>query len=257
MEEMDWRIFWRLVFDVVNGAPRLQLELTLWEFSAGNKRLGRSVTDLTPGITPVGTVYYVNDRAVFFGGYLDCAVDLDVEAEKLLNKSGFTLPQGASAIGEESESLRGENVNIRADVVIYEQSGKNEFPLFYFPQPLSQEIRLVERLTGTGSRVIDWDISGQLTNTGAEFEIDSSDPQHRVRVEQYKAASSEFFKLPIDSVPLGHEPTMPDHKFAGAHQHFYIGGTPNHPGGLFGEIPYLEFDPNGTCKNCPASEGNG
>lgn len=255
---MDWRIFWRITFNVFNGAPKLELELTLWDFTTGRVRLGRSVTDLTPGIVQHGTVHYIGDRAVFIGGYLECEVDLDIEATKLLTPFGIVLPEYQSALGRESESLAGENVNIRADVVLYDQSGQADYPLFYFPQPLSDGIHLVERLTGSGSkgliRVIDWEVSGQPVMTSSEFEIGAMDLQHRVRVQQDKEAGHEIFEFLIDSVPVAKYVTVPNHKFTGDHQHFFIGGTPNYPDGLYGEIPYLEFDPNGTCKNCPAAE---
>lgn len=255
---MDWKIFWRITFTVCNGAKKLELELTLWDFTTGRVRLGRSVTDLTPDITQHGTVYYIGDRAVFYGGYLECAVDLDVEAKKLLDQFGIPLPVNQSAIGRESESLAGENVNIRADVVLYDQSGQADYPLFYFPQPLSDGIHLVERFTGSGAkgiiREIDWKISVQQVMTSSEFEIGAMDPQHRVRVQQDNQNGQDIFEFLIDSVPVAKYATVPNHKFTGDHQHFFIGMTPYYPDGLYGEIPYLEFDPNGTCKNCPASE---
>lgn len=251
---MDWRVFWRIIFDVINGAPRLLMEMTLWEFSAGNNRLERSVTDLTPGITIIGNVQYGSDRAVFKDGYLDCVVDLDIEEENLLNAAGIPLPH-RSVRGRPSISLRGENVNIRADVVINRRTGVNLYPIFYFPQPGSDGIRLLERFGNSENRSIRWKISGQPFASSLNFKLDPKNPQHRIRVEQDSTndAAQDKFELLIDSVPLGESTTTPDHQFNGLQQHFLIGKARGHSGGLFGEIAHLDFDPNGGCKNCPTA----
>ena len=252
MRTIDWKVFWRINFDVINSVPRLQLEMTLWEFTNGNVRLERSVTDLTFGMVPMGIVSFVGDRAIFEGGYLDCTVDLDIEAAKLLNLRGIPLPPMSAVIEEESESLGGENINIRADVVLNPQSGKEIFPLFYFPQPNMDGVRLIENLLPDGNQAIDWAISSQAPIHSVGFNLAGADLQHRVRVQQDSGTGGlDQYELLADSLPVGTGSTIPNHLFSGATQQFFIGATPDLQLEFFGEIVSLEFDPNGTCKNCP------
>ena len=249
---MSWRVFWRILFDVINGVPRLQLEMTLYDFSSGVNRLGRSVTDLTP--VPVGTVHFVNDRAVFFGGYIESEVDLNTIAQDLLISAG--IDTGNQLVLEHlSESINGENVSIRVDAVLYEKSGKTEFPLFHFPQPDKEEVpisgvNLVESISTAGDRNISWEISGQGHMSSSSFSLETFDGQHGVRVRQDEGSSSDVFEFLVDSIPLGDSNTDRTHAFTGELQTFIIGGTPAQPDGLFGEIVHLDFDPNNNCGNC-------
>lgn len=250
---MEWRIFWRIIFDVVRRAPQLHLEMTLWDFSSGIKRLGRSVTDLSPSIVPQGTVHYVRNRAVFVGGYLECSVDLDAVAIPLLTQAGIKV-KTKNSVRHLSESIDGENINIQADVALYGQSGNTHFPVFYFPQPTTNGVHLVEAISNIGNRVIEWEISNQPVVTGFGFELETFNAKHRLRVRQDRGpAPSDVFEFLVDSIPIGFSLTTRDHDFHGSPQVFYIGATPNHMGGLFGEIAHLDFDPNGSCKSCPGA----
>ena len=250
MEE-DWKIFWRITFDVFNGSPRLQLEMTLWKRFLF-QRLGRLVDDLAPGITPIGTAYYVDDRAVFFGGYLECAIDLNSHARELLVLARIDV-NTEEVLGQASTSLHGENVSIRADVVLYGQSAKVAFPIFYFPQPDTNGIRLVESVAGGGGRTIEWEISNQVLPSNPNFALEEFNAQHGLRVRQDKdtASGDDVYEFLVDSIPLDSQTAAPkEHLFSGDPQIFYIGKTPDHPDGLFGEIAHLEFDPNSSCTNC-------
>lgn len=254
--EPNWRIFWRIIFDVFNGAPRLQLEMTLWERFTF-KRLGWRVEDLASGITPIGTVYFVNDRAVFFGGYLECAIYLNQYAQELLYSAGIDIPF-ESALGDRSASLDGENVSIRADVTLYGQSGRTAFPLFYFPQHDKYDVsingvRLIESVSSGGDRTIEWEISNQVLTSNSSFTLEEFNAQHGLRVRQDRdtASGDDVYEFLVDSIPLGSQTAAPkEHVFSGDPQTFYIGGTPAYPDGLFGEIAHLEFDPNSSCTNC-------
>lgn len=249
-QDPTWRVFWRILFDVVGTTPRLQLEMTLWE-PFMRKRLGRSLKDLTPDMTPQGAVYFTGDRAIFVGGYLECFLDLNSILNDLLLSAGID-PGEPVVASHASVSLNGENVAITADVALFDSSGKTEFPIFHLSQPSSSEgVRLVEDTSDPAQRDILWTISGDFLPTGPQFELEAFDARHRIRVRQEEGSGGlDEFRFLVDSIPLAFRATSRDHEFHGEPQVFLIGATPDHLGGLFGEIHYLEFDPNSSCGSC-------
>ncbi len=249
---MNWRVFWRILFDVVKSKPRLQLEMTLWQLSPLN-RLGRLVIDLVPAMNRVGTVFFVDNKAIFVGGYLECEVDLNHFAEGLLMLAGIEINDAAWE--NVSQSINGENVSIETEVALYNIISGPEYPLFYFPQPDSRTgVRLLESVSGTGNRRAIWQISDQpMMASNPSFTLEAFEGQHRVRVRQgLNTKENSIFNFLIDSIPTGNARTRPDHRFSGDPQTFYIGATPEHRGGLVGEIMRLDFDPNNSCVPCLA-----
>jgi hypothetical protein len=231
--------------------------MTLWDLLPYNRR-GRLVKDLTPSINPVGIVHFVEDRAVFFGGYLECEVDLNSCAIALLDQALNDTGDPKYDTGDPdvlqaaSDSINGENVSIDAEVKLYEKCSGPEFPIFYFPQPDALNgVRLIEEVNG--DRAIHWEISGQIYNSHPSFSLETFDGDHRLRVRQVAGPETrgDLFIFLADSIPLGSAHTIRPHSFSGKLQPFYIGATPDHPDGLFGEIRRLDFDTNSSCPSCP------
>lgn len=260
--QVNWKIFWRIIFDVVHGNPRLQLEMTLWDLFPFNRR-GRIVRDLTPDIKPDGIVHFVGDKAVFFGGYLECEVDLDSAANSLLDQALADTGDPRYDVADPnvlqaaSESINGENVSIDAEVLLYDTGSGSEFPIFYFPQPdAANGVRLIER--SSPDRAIHWEISNQVYDPLPSFSLETFDGHHRLRVRQAAGLEErdEFIFL-VDSIPIPWGLSLTDrtHLFSGKPQCFYIGATPDHLGGLFGEIKRLDFDPNSSCPSCAGNMG--
>lgn len=246
-----WRVFWRILFDVFDGKPRLQLELTLWDHDRFT-RLGRRLVDLDP-IT-VGNVSFLGDLAVFNDGCLMSKLSLNHEVDVLLADLG--LPP-ATELDRVAISLSGENVSIRVDAQIHDVSGRWDQPLFYFPQPGSAGVRLTEAFYPLDVRRIGWQISGQAYES-ALFVLEAFDAYHGVRVRQDRErdATTDIFEFLVDSIPLGDVPTSSNHLFDTGPQTFYIGAIPDdaNPGQLImlhGAIGHLEFDPNNSCPSCP------
>jgi hypothetical protein len=253
MKNSNWKVFWRITFDVVGSTARLQQELTLWELFP-YVRLGRQVKDLTPGMGIHGSVHFINDKAVFDGGFLECEIHLNQDVEALLVAVGID-PSEPTVLSRVSESINGENVSIRADVALYDASHAAEmveYPIFYFPQPTSPEgLRLLEDVTDPQQRIVRWWISNQTQAANQPFGLEAFEAQHSLRVRQGVGPGvADVFQFLVDSIPLDEVPTVRNHDFTGEPQSFFIGGTPDHPGGFFGEINYLDFDPNSSCGSC-------
>jgi hypothetical protein len=248
---MDWRVFWRIIFDVLDSSPRLQLEMTLWKLSPLN-RLGRLVIDLTPGMSTVGTVFFVDSKAIFVGGYLECELDLNRHARDLLSMAGIDVDDEANWENV-SRSINGENVSIETEVALFDLKPEPDYPIFYFPQRDSRTgVRLLESVTQTGNRRVVWEISDQTMNSNPSFSLEKFEGQHRVRVRQgLDRDEKSIFNFLVDSIPAGTGRTDPDHRFTGEPQTFYIGATPDHRG-FVGEITRLDFDPNNSCIACLA-----
>lgn len=245
----NWRVFWRITFDVINGVARLQQEMTLWTEQGDRIRLGRRVKDLIP--VKHGIVHYINDRAIFVGGHLECTIDLTADATALLMAVFGSAPEQESVLEGITSAIDGENISAIADLVTYDVQGVDEYPIFSFPQPqngvsLSEH---VDRTVHVG-RTIDWQISPPAVGQLAPFALDDFYGQHRVRVRQEMEGGGQIFKHLIDSISLGTTSTGSTYEFLTTPFSFYIGRTPSQAG-LYGEISHLEFDPHDSCGNCP------
>jgi len=247
--EPDWQVFWRITFDVIDGVIRLQQELTWWEMRhEANEwvftRRDRVVEDLP--YTLQGAVTIERDRAVFRGGYLEGqTLDLLAYVQKRLGPA-------ANLSGLTSLSL-GESIAIRADVKLH-PLGDGEYPVFYLSQPDAPPgVRLLEVVRGGQRRWIEWHISNQALHSPEPFRIAHFDDWHALRVRQDEdtAAGHQVYEFLVDSIALGNEKADPGvHKFDTGPMTFYIGATPDHLGGLHGEITHLDFDPSDSCVRC-------
>jgi len=246
----QWQVFWRITFDVVEGMIRLRQEVTWWESSseANNNvltRRERIIEDL-PYILH-GDVTIERDRVIFRGGYLEGRT-LDILAyvqRRLSTVTELSLP---------SNSKLGDNIAIWADIKPY-STPDGVSPIFYMPQPnTTAGLRLLETTTyGDQRRWIQWHISGQELDSDKPFQLAHFDDWHAVRVRQDMdtATQRSVYEFLVDAVALGSRPADPEgHEFGLDAQTFYIGATPDHPDGFYGEIAYLDFDPNDSCGSC-------
>ncbi len=271
-----WKFFWRIVFDVVDTAPiiengnarvagataRVRLEVTLWD-TILRQRLGRRMSEPLP-VVPLGNVSFNHEEAVFNGGGLQCEVHLLAEMQMLLDDAGIAIQLGE--MGNLAEAIQGENVNVVADVQLGTNPNDSSYPIFHFPQPdLIPGVFLSESVTAQGKQVVNWEISNHVFPPSPEFELDSYDPRHRIRVRQslspVHAPGPNVYWVLADSLPLGYwdEGIANEHAFDDQPQIFYIGGflaNPSNPASLvpfYGSIFHLDFDPNDSCGKCPAS----
>lgn len=247
-----WQVFWRITFDVVEGLIRLRQEVTWWESSSeANQgvltRRERILEDLP--YTLHGDVTVERDRVIFRGGYLEGRT-LDMLAyvqRRLSTVTELSLP---------SNSKLGDNIAIWADVKPY-PTPDGVAPIFYMPQPYAPAgLRLLEETTSNGNqqrRWIQWHISNQNAISEKPFQLAHFDDWHAVRVRQDmdSATQRSVYEFLVDAVALGSSPAESEgHEFGMDAQTFYIGATPDHLGGFYGEIAYLDFDPNDSCGSC-------
>lgn len=247
--EPGWQVFWRITFDVVEGVLRLRQEVTWWEASSGIDqglltRRERIIEDLP--YTLHGNVTIERDRAVFRGGYLEGqTLDLLAYVQRRLSS--------VDDLAARSNSKLGDNIAIWADVKPY-STGDGVSPIFYMPQPdTSAGLRLLEITQDGRRRWIQWHISNQELHSEKPFQLAHFDDWHALRVRQDidTATQHSVYEFLVDAVALGTEAANPDsHDFGLGAQTFYIGATPDHLGGLYGEISYLDFDPNDSCGSC-------
>ncbi len=244
-ERDKWRAYWRIIFDVINGVPRLQQEITIW----AENRLTRYAHDIKElPLTPQGNVTVESNRVVFNNGYYECVIDLETDIRALAANAGL----GEGPLEGLAISINGENVSIRADVALFGDPSIPEYPLFFFPQPIAPGIQLIEAIDpGDETRKIKWSVSGQFYVSQLPFTLEQRDARHGVRVRQDRENGAEIFEFLVDSIPVEARFTTPNHQFATSPQIFYIGRTPGHKEGLKGAIAHLEFDPNASCGSCP------
>lgn len=264
---MEKYVFWRIFFKVINSQIRLWEEITCWERVGADPhwlRNERLVVDLQPQI--VGYVNPMHDLAEFRGGYIECET-YDIRQFQLdclgMLGSGTSIP------------FDGENVSIRADVRLLESFGMPEYPIFYleqkpFPEdepPPDEEwfippVILTEQLRGVPNQPrvnkIYWEIGGWQNLSGYTFALNSIDDWHRVRVHQAEGShyNTSIFQFWVDTIPLEYEnykEAPSTFQFDPYPQRLLIGGRPDGNGDilpLFGDIAYLEFDPNDSCRKC-------
>jgi hypothetical protein len=247
--ETEWQVFWRITFDVVEGVLRLRQEVTWWEASSDDNegiltRRERIIEDLP--YTLHGNVKVERDRAVFRGGYLEGrTLDLLAYVQRRLSPT-----TNLTAL---SNSTLGETIAIWADVKPY-PTEDGVSPIFYMPQPNAPAgLRLLEVTHGEQRRWIQWHISNQEAFSEKAFRLAHFDDWHAVRVRQDidTAKQRNVYEFLVDAIALGSEEANPEgHDFGLGSHTFYIGATPDHLGGLYGEISYLDFDPNDSCGSC-------
>lgn len=246
----NWRAHWRLIFDVIDGAMRMQREITVWEKPA---RLGTGMIRFACDIRTLPTVAQVGvtveaDRVVFDNGYLAYEADLDTDIRDLVTSAGLA--------GGELEGLSvpvsDQNIYIKADIALLGTVAGGEYPIFFFPQDDTAGVRLVEAYdAGDDARRVRWVISNQRYLTRALFRLEGYEKRHSVRVRQGREDDLDLFDLFADSILLDTRTTVASHFFPAGMQTFYIGRTPDHPDGLTGAVYHLEFDPNNSCPTCP------
>jgi hypothetical protein len=247
--EPGWQVFWRITFDVVEGVLRLRQEVTWWESSSEINegvltRRERIIEDLP--YTLHGNVTIERDRAVFRGGYLEGrTLDLLAYVRRRLSS--------AADLAALSNSKLGDNIAIWVDVKPY-ATEDGVSPIFYMPQPDAPAgLRLLEVTRGGQRRWIQWHISNQEVFSDKPFQLAHFDDWHALRVRQDMdtATQRSVYEFLVDAVALGSDEAEPEgHDFGLGAQTFYIGATPDHLGGLYGEISYLDFDPNDSCVSC-------
>lgn len=264
---MDKFVFWRVVFDVVDHQIRLWEEITCWELVGGDpywRRNNRLIVDLPYQI--MGYVNVLRDIAEFRGGYIECQTyDL---RDFQLNCLG-TLGSGTSI------PFDGENISIRADVRLLDEVGMSEYPFFYLDQlplpegepPPEEElfippVSLTEQLVPIPNQPpvqqVLWEIGGWQYSARYTFGLTPLGSWHRLRVHQDDGPDPDtsVFKFWVDAIPLKHQPNevAPGmFQFDSMPQRLLIGGKPDPHGdiiGLYGDIAYLEFDPNDSCRRC-------
>jgi hypothetical protein len=266
-----WKVFWKIIFDVVGGQVILKEELTLWDNIHPASvdppvRLDRTVKDLT--CEPIGEVQIENDHAVFAGGYIK-ATSFDKQAYvDELQQAGIVTSVGPPTL-DGITAIVGETVAIRADVWLEPASRS---PIFHYPQPdLNPGVELSRYYNEKEDYyTLAWSISGNPLPRGNSYrshgyQLDDADGWHRLRVRQGEENGAPVFDFTVDSIPLGSRvveatvkqivPVLPGvHLFEPAAQTFYIGATPGHlqqfGEGLHGKIRHLEFDPNDSCGSC-------
>lgn len=247
MENFDprenWRAYWRILFDVIQGVPRLQQEISIWPIN-GLVRLAYQMKELNFAF--LGAAAPDHDRVVFNGGYIECDSDLDTDIRALAVSAGLNT----GILGPGSVAINGENVYIRADVAIAEPL--DESPIFYFPQPGESGVRLLEVYNpAEDNRAVKFSISNQFYLTKNHFSLERFRERHGLQVDQGLDRSRNVFTFVVDSTPLENRPTIADHRFETPMQKFYIGWTPNSSEGLYGAVYHLVFDPNKSCGSCP------
>ncbi|WP_374686324.1 hypothetical protein [Promineifilum sp.] len=250
--ETNWILFWRITFDVIEGAIRLQQEITWWEYDDQSgallyTRRDRTVEDLPYRL--VGDATVMRDHVVFRGGYLEArTLDLLAYAQKRLGVH-IDLEELSQTLGQ------GENIAIRADVKLH-PIGPVAYPIFYLPQSPADPALAVRLLVDEGgdlTRRVVWTISGQFLGSPGNYHLAHFDGWHAVRVRQdHDTRDGDFYEFLIDGAPMGDGPAAPPtHHFEPTPQTFYIGRTPELPDGLYGEVYHLDFDPNDSCGGCP------
>jgi hypothetical protein len=264
----DKFVFWRIVFDVVDSNIRLQQEITCWELVEADthywRRNERLIVDLQPQI--VGYVNLTHDHAEFRGGYIEC--DTHDIREFQINCLG--TPGSGTSI-----PFDGENISIRADVRLPESVDMPEYPFFYLEQkpfvdengdpieqPIVQPVMLTEQRVHIPDQhlayQVKWEIDGRPYLARYPFGLNPFEDWHRLRVHQDDGPDPDtsVFKFRVDAVPLqprNLEVGPNNYQFDSVPQRLIIGGKPDLDGniiGLHGDIAYLEFDPNDSCRKC-------
>lgn len=249
--KIEWRAFWRLIFDVIEGVPRMQQEITIWEGQStwpatGLVRLAYDMKTLAP-TAEVG-VTRERDRVVLNNGFIEYQTDLDRDIRNLTIAAGIATPEELEGI---SEPVGGENIYIRADISLFNDA-RGEHPIFYFPQADPRGVQLAEIYEPSDdSRRMKWIISSQVYRSQGTFHLEQFEGRHGLRARQAKEVRYDLFDLLVDTLPLDVRYTQATHSFLPGMQTFYLGKTPDHPGGFTGAIYHLVFDPNNTCGRCP------
>jgi hypothetical protein len=259
-----WKVFWKIIFDVVDGQVILKEELTLWDNVHPDPpvRLHRQIEPLKNDL--IGDYLIEQDRVVFKGGYIKAQSADKQEYINYLDQEGI-LPSPSTPILGGVAEIVGETVSIQADVWLEPFSRS---PIFHYPQGpnLNPGVELSRFYNETKDYYyLAWSISGNPYPRGFPYhspngyKLDDADGWHRLRVRQGGGTGAPVFDFIVDSIPLGSravqatakqvEPVLTGvHLFEPASQTFYIGATPGHLSqfgdGLHGEIRHLEFDPN-------------
>lgn len=255
------RVFWRIIFDVVDHTIRLRQEFTCWHKvrdrvdDGGTSdwsdpywyRADRLMVNLQYRI--VGRVAIAHDHVVFDGGYLEC---------ETYDWTPFALTCLDGQPGEMSELIAGENVAIRADVRLRKPQPGGAYPLFHLQQVGNPPVMLTQTIPGPRPDLVmvHWDIDARPHDSSMPYRIRPSVDWHRVRVYQDDGG---VFKFWSDSVPLGNSAIVsatdpPAFSFDLVPRTFTIGAAPNRRTKVLetleGDIAYLEFDPNSSCGSC-------
>lgn len=276
------RPFWRIVldFDFIREAdgttttvPRLFVDMILWDVSTGT-RVGRQVKDIPFVVDPPDSVIFEDGMAKFMGGYIRGVFNREQIEQALIDNLVNTRYEGIT-FGELSHPFGDENICLVARVRLPEEEFQEERPIFYMGQPTTRGevvgegergqdvVCLIETVKNGDERKVIWQISGDRHEAARIFRIadnpDNNPPRgfHRLRVNQDTGISSVpyVYEILADSFPLdGPLPAIPSsHKFHMGETEFFIGGMPDGSGGmigLWGQISYLDFDPNSSCTNC-------
>lgn len=286
LNENDRVVFWRIIFDVVDHKIRLREELTCWEFlgsaSPAWRRLNREIHELPCNpVGPRGAVVVHEDYVEFRGGYL-------VSQTHDIREYQQQWLRGQANVG--SKTFDGENVSIRAEVMLAPDQVQRDNPIFHIPRqhvfsggiqivpgqpPAGSNLQIERTLDpvtlsewsgSTDERRISWEIAGRPDQSPEAFDLNPFEGWHRIRVHQDDVHNlGDGFEFRVDSVPLGFLPLVnagynldetkenPTFIFNPTSQPFFIGGMPDENGvlfGLHGAISYLEFDPNDSCRKC-------
>lgn len=283
MQPKEWKVFWRIIFDVIDGKIRLRQEIEFWELDTIIATVGgdmlwtrrdRIMVDLLHVVK--GEVTVKGDRAIFHGGYIEGrTVNLEAYIQNRLSRD--------VKAEEMSEAVQGLNVSVQANVKLDPSPLDVPQPIFYFPQPSSPpsgkqgSVRLivlpeiVKAKAGgrsqNGYQVlaerIQWILSNMEFTSGRYFRLAHFDGWHTLSASQDVDPDSgkQVYELVGGVIQLDRvDDTRPGknhgrHAFHTQPVSFFIGAMPPvNKGGsiqvLLGEISHLVFDPNSSCASC-------
>lgn len=247
-QESNWRAHWRLIFDVINGVPRMQQEISIW-----SKDPGWPATRLAYEIKELHTVREQNVQygpswVEFTDGFMEYETYILADIQNLLSLTGIMLEELAVPVGDE-------NIYIRADVSLPAGMPGPYNPIFFYPQDTYYSVQLTELVNQSdGRRGIEWIISGQYYRLEDKFLLESNEdyePRHGLRVRQDVDEGVDHFDFFVDSIPIGKGLTQASHLFESGRQSFFLGHAPNYGLYLTGRIYHVTFDPNNSCGKCP------
>lgn len=247
-QENDWRAHWRLIFDVIQGVPRMQQEISIWSTDPGwpATRLAYEIKELQT--VRERNVQYGPSWVEFTDGFMEYETNILADIQNLLNSIGIVLEELTVPVGDE-------NIYIRADVSLAGGLPGPYNPIFYYPQDIYHSVQLTELVDQSyGTRGIEWIISGQFYRLEEKFRLEPNEehePRHGLRVRQDVDEGVDHFDFFVDSIPIGKGLTQASHLFESGPQRFFLGHAPNYGLNLTGRIYHVTFDPNNSCGRCP------